>query len=267
VAVLTVLAVGSFALCVFGSYRHPVANFYLGPTRAWELLLGALAAYGSFDSAARRAAAPLAATGFAAILAALILFRRELHYPGLATLVPALGTVALIVAGLLLFYAARAADFAGLLITAVVLVLHFVRTAVRLIYFIDNNNWVQAQVQCFLQYKTCLRHWSFKGIHQQTNTICHFQYPLYLTAKVGVTRGIDHINFNAFISNGCILTEDGNAAFSFQVIAVHDQFAGILVVTKGFCGVKDLIYQGCFSVVNVSDDRYISDIHIKSCEP
>ena len=36
---------------------------------------------------------------------------------------------ALIVAGLLLFYAARAADFAGLLITAVVLVLHFVRTA------------------------------------------------------------------------------------------------------------------------------------------
>ena len=99
VAVLTVLAVGSFALCVFGSYRHPVANFYLGPTRAWELLLGALAAYGSFDSAARRAAAPLAATGFAAILAALILFRRELHYPGLATLVPALGTVALIVAG------------------------------------------------------------------------------------------------------------------------------------------------------------------------
>jgi TRAP-type uncharacterized transport system fused permease subunit len=37
--------------------------------------------------------------------------------------------MALIVAGLLLFYAARAADIAGLLITAVVLILHFVRVA------------------------------------------------------------------------------------------------------------------------------------------
>ena len=37
--------------------------------------------------------------------------------------------MALIVAGLLLFYAARAADITGLLITAVVLILHFVRVA------------------------------------------------------------------------------------------------------------------------------------------
>jgi TRAP-type uncharacterized transport system fused permease subunit len=39
--------------------------------------------------------------------------------------------IALVSAGLLLFYAARAADLTGLLITAVVLVLHFIRTAAR----------------------------------------------------------------------------------------------------------------------------------------
>jgi TRAP-type uncharacterized transport system fused permease subunit len=39
--------------------------------------------------------------------------------------------VALIAAGLLLFYAARVADIAGLLVTAVVLILHFVRTTAR----------------------------------------------------------------------------------------------------------------------------------------
>jgi len=42
---------------------------------------------------------------------------------------PPLERMALIVAGLLLFYAARAADITGLLITAVVLILHFVRVA------------------------------------------------------------------------------------------------------------------------------------------
>jgi TRAP-type uncharacterized transport system fused permease subunit len=36
---------------------------------------------------------------------------------------------ALVIAGLLLFYAARAADLAGLLIVAVVLILHLMRTA------------------------------------------------------------------------------------------------------------------------------------------
>jgi peptidoglycan/LPS O-acetylase OafA/YrhL len=38
------LALGSFALSVVGSYSYPSATFYLLPTRAWELLLGALLA-------------------------------------------------------------------------------------------------------------------------------------------------------------------------------------------------------------------------------
>jgi peptidoglycan/LPS O-acetylase OafA/YrhL len=99
VTVLALLAAGSFAVCVAGSYIRPVANFYLGPTRAWELLLGALLAHGILDAVARRLAPALAAAGLMAILAAAILFDNEMHYPGLPTLLPALGTVALIVAG------------------------------------------------------------------------------------------------------------------------------------------------------------------------
>ena len=43
-AVMTLIAVGSFALSIALTISAPMANFYLLPTRAWELLLGALAA-------------------------------------------------------------------------------------------------------------------------------------------------------------------------------------------------------------------------------
>lgn len=42
--ILISLCVVSFLLCIYGDYNHPDATFYLLPTRAWELLCGALLA-------------------------------------------------------------------------------------------------------------------------------------------------------------------------------------------------------------------------------
>jgi len=44
IRILGALAIGSFALSVYGSFAHPLATFYLMPTRAWELALGVLLA-------------------------------------------------------------------------------------------------------------------------------------------------------------------------------------------------------------------------------
>jgi len=100
VAVLGLLAVFSFALCAWGSMNRPVVNFYIGVTRGWELLLGALAAHGLFDiRRSSRLVTPLAAAGLGAIALAMLSFRRDMGLPGVATLMPAAGTVALIVAG------------------------------------------------------------------------------------------------------------------------------------------------------------------------
>jgi len=97
--VLVLIALLSFAACVAGSFTHPAANFYLGFTRAWELMLGAVLAYGICDGLAQRHATLLAGAGLAAILGAMLLFDRRGHHPGLATLWPTLGTAAFIVAG------------------------------------------------------------------------------------------------------------------------------------------------------------------------
>ena len=76
-----------------------------------------------------------------------------------------------------------------------------------------------------------------------------------------MARSVDNVNFNAFIIYCSVLAKDGNSSFAFQVIIVHDQFTGVLVLTKYFCSMQDLVYQCGFTVVNVRYNGNVSDIH------
>jgi peptidoglycan/LPS O-acetylase OafA/YrhL len=100
VAVVAIGAVISFALADWSSLLRPSATFYLLPTRAWELALGALAAvYLSRHPAATggplvRAAASL--LGLALISFAVVAFDDGTPFPGRYALLPTLGTVLII---------------------------------------------------------------------------------------------------------------------------------------------------------------------------
>lgn len=100
---LAALALASLALAHWGTTRAPVAAFYLLPTRGWELLLGAWLAWRHDQGAdlVPLAAPPgirngLAATGLALIAAAVALYSPATKFPGLAALVPTLGTALVI---------------------------------------------------------------------------------------------------------------------------------------------------------------------------
>lgn len=90
----------SFALCLVLARTEPVQNFFLLPTRAWELGAGALAA---FATSALRASVPdrlhsLPATlGVLAAGAPLFLFTEAMGLPAAPTLIPVLGTAAILV--------------------------------------------------------------------------------------------------------------------------------------------------------------------------
>ena len=88
----------SLGLAILATPGHPIGSFYLLPTRAWELLLGALLAWAAPASAPSpglpREAAGLA--GMVAILASTLVFGHSTPWPGLAALVPCLGTAAVI---------------------------------------------------------------------------------------------------------------------------------------------------------------------------
>ncbi len=96
--VVAAVAVASFLMATFWGPGHAVANFYLLPTRAWELLLGALIALTpalrdrALGETPRAGDEWLAALGLALLLAATVAFDAHTPVPGIPALIPTVGT-------------------------------------------------------------------------------------------------------------------------------------------------------------------------------
>jgi peptidoglycan/LPS O-acetylase OafA/YrhL len=97
-AVLSILGLGfmaSLALAQWGSVNHPSANFYLLPTRAWELLAGSIIAIYLHNRAFNPSAMLsnlMAGSGLALVFLAIFFFDDTIPFPSLWAVVPVLGT-------------------------------------------------------------------------------------------------------------------------------------------------------------------------------
>ena len=97
---LVCICLGSLALSWWGTKHHPQIAFFSLPTRAWELALGVLLAFG--ERHAWRRHLPIffqsvtSCVGLALLAYAIYAMDASTPFPGLAALVPALGTVLLI---------------------------------------------------------------------------------------------------------------------------------------------------------------------------
>jgi len=98
----------SFALCVWGTKNAPTATFYLLPTRAWELLIGALVASWPLGPTQKTAGGldgpqPFMVTagvlGLLCVFVSLLAFDREMPFPGAAALLPCAGAALLLHSG------------------------------------------------------------------------------------------------------------------------------------------------------------------------
>jgi peptidoglycan/LPS O-acetylase OafA/YrhL len=97
----------SLILSIWGTTNAPTATFYLLPTRAWELLTGALIALWPVADIApgKRRIFPSWVNGFSGVLGlalvlwAVIFFDAQMAFPGAAALVPCLGAAILIHVG------------------------------------------------------------------------------------------------------------------------------------------------------------------------
>ena len=95
-AILAAVFVLSLAAAEWAAYNRPSAAFYLLPTRGWELLIGAFAA---FYLQKRDVTLPLSVKqagsllGLALILFAIFVYDEETPFPGFYALAPTIGTV------------------------------------------------------------------------------------------------------------------------------------------------------------------------------
>src|SRR6185437_12574225 len=111
-------------------------------------------------------------------------------------------------------------------------VMDLVRTAVRFVHLIDNDNGLQVKVQGLLQYEAGLGHRPLESIDKEKDAIGHFQHALDFTHKIRVTRSIDNVDLGALILDGSILAEDRDAPFFLEIVIIHDQLAGFLVLPE-----------------------------------
>ncbi|MDB4675979.1 acyltransferase, partial [Akkermansiaceae bacterium] len=89
----------SFAASVYASVNHPSANFYLLPTRAWELGVGSLLAFaGPIKNPKLREFSSF--VGLTLIIGCYFLFPEGVSFPGASALPPVLGAALLIWSGI-----------------------------------------------------------------------------------------------------------------------------------------------------------------------
>ena len=60
------------------------------------------------------------------------------------------------------------------------------------------NDRFQSYLQSFLKNEACLGHRALESVNKQDATICHIEHAFYLTAEVGVSRGVYNIDFCTF---------------------------------------------------------------------
>lgn len=90
----------AFAVSLWLSFNKPSVAYYLLPSRAWELGLGAVLAAGVVPELRGKLLRELApAAGLVAILFSLLWVRSEMPFPGWVALLPSLGTALIIHAG------------------------------------------------------------------------------------------------------------------------------------------------------------------------
>ncbi|MBA4013868.1 MAG: acyltransferase [Phenylobacterium sp.] len=95
-----ICAVAALSLLIseWGWRHEPTANFYLAPTRAWELLAGSICAFWLRDRE-QRTSNWLSAAGLGLIVFAILIYDDAVPFPSTYALVPVLGTALIILFG------------------------------------------------------------------------------------------------------------------------------------------------------------------------
>lgn len=92
---IIVMAAISLMLSEWGWRNEPTANFYLAPTRAWELFAGSIAAFIVHTQGVRKNNF-LALLGLGAIIFSIFAYDKSTPFPSLYALLPVLGVVLLV---------------------------------------------------------------------------------------------------------------------------------------------------------------------------
>ena len=121
------------------------------------------------------------------------------------------------------------------------------------------------------QHETGLRQRAFGSVDEQHDAIDHGDATLHLATEIGVARGIDDVEGDAFrmavlggqragVLHRGVLGEDGDALLAFQIVGIHHTVRDFLTLVEHVGLGQHRVDQGGLTVIDVCHNRYISDI-------
>ncbi len=113
------------------------------------------------------------------------------------------------------------------------LIQHPVRAGAGTVDLVDDDDGLEAHGEGLLGDEAGLRHGAVDGVDQQQHGIDHRQHALDLAAEVGVTGGVDDVDAVVVPGDGGVLGQDGDAAFTLQIIGIHHPFRGSAARVQG----------------------------------
>ncbi len=108
VPIMIIIALLSLGLSEYASRYYLNANFFLLPTRAWELLIGSITAVALIRESEKKYANALSLFGLALIIISIFTFDEAMRLPSALSLIPTLGTALILRYATANTFAARA---------------------------------------------------------------------------------------------------------------------------------------------------------------
>ena len=132
---------------------------------------------------------------------------------------------------------------------------------VRAVDLVDRHDRPDAAAERLGKDEFRLRHRSFGRVDQDDGAVDHAQNALDLAAEIGVTGGVDDVDARALPQERRHLGQDGNAAFTLQVIGIHRSFCYALVVAERAGLAQEHVDQRRLAVIDMGNDGDVAKRH------
>ena len=140
------------------------------------------------------------------------------------------------------------------------LVHHVGDTGVAAVHLVDHHDDGQAPLERLAQHEAGLGQRTLGRVYKQQDAVDHGEAALYLAAEVGVARRVDDVDLHPAEAHRRVLGQDRDALLALEVRRVEHSIDHLLVRPKRPGLTQQRIDQRGLAVVDMGDDRHITDI-------
>src|SRR5262249_17238971 len=112
-----------------------------------------------------------------------------------------------------------------------------------------------------------LRERPFTGIDKKQNAIDHLQCALNFSSEVAMPRSIHNVDLDAVVADPRSLRKNRDSTLTFQVIGIQNPLHHLFIGPEDAALAQHCIDESGLSVIDVSDDRYVTDTIIRHNTP